>query len=124
MVVQGTPRAASEAKIVNIHEFTIGEMKKSSYPKMIIKFSSEQCPPCKRLQKWLQDEYKPVGVIPIYHVSVDNDQNEECKTLGTMYSVRSIPFLVFTDKTLTVLDSITGFDKSKIEELINKHFGK
>lgn len=114
-----------EPKLKHIYPKSVAEIRSTQYSKIILKFSMTTCGPCKVMDKWLDKECKPNVVVPVYHLISDGEDagnRDAAETLGSMYNVRMVPRVIFTDASLTCLDSITGWDKKKMEELIKKHF--
>lgn len=111
-----------KTEVLNFYPKSVQEIKSSKYPKFILKFTSESCPPCRKLQAWLETEYKPTALVPIFHIKGSDGQEDVMNTLCTMYNIRTVPQMIFTDSSLTPLDTVSGFREDKIVELIQKHF--
>lgn len=112
----------STPKIIEAYPTSLQQMKKSGYSKMVMKFSSERCPPCRQLQQWLST-YTPPASFPLFQFKSENeDQTDVMSTLCSMYDVSSIPRVVFVDSNLNVLDSIVGYRPDEFDKLVKKHF--
>lgn len=113
---------SKKPEIIDIHPTSINDIRKSSYPVFVIKFSSVRCAPCKDLELWLKQTYKPKTEIPIYHVNVDKNDGDMVNTLCTLYNVMSVPRIIITDGSLKSRDSFIGFDRGRVESLLDAHF--
>ena len=82
----------------------------------LIDFYAEWCGPCKMLAPVLEevsDEY--VGKVDIYKINVDEEEE-----LASLFSIRSIPTLIFIEKNGTMHRSQGAMGKSQLKEAIEK----
>ncbi len=115
--------------IVYLELNSLDDIKKSEYPKVVLKFSTSTCPPCRNLQRWLKEDFKPAGIIPMFEIVLDDKSNlpeksEAIDNLQILFNISSVPVLAVVDKSLDTSKSevIKGFNPEKISELLNKHF--
>lgn len=108
-------------KIIEFYPKSIEEIKKSGYSKMILKFSTERCPPCNRLAAWLE-QYAPQKDVPLFNLKSNNGQDEVMQFLCAMFNVQSVPRLIVVDASLNVLESMVGFNAEETDKLIKRHF--
>lgn len=128
MVKQKIPEE-SKPELIYLPFNSIDSIKSSKYQKMLLKFSTTRCPPCHNMKKWLETEFKPEGVVPIFNLVLDDqdlteDQEKALTTLQTIFNIVSVPTLVVVDRTLDAKnsDSVSGFSPEGTAKFINKHF--
>ena len=80
----------------------------------VIDFYAEWCGPCKMLAPVLEeisDEY--AGKVDIYKINVDEEEE-----LASLFSIRSIPTLIFIEKNGTMHRSQGAMGKPQLKEAI------
>ena len=80
----------------------------------LIDFYAEWCGPCKMLAPVLEevsDEY--AGKVDIYKINVDEEEE-----LASLFSIRSIPTLIFIEKNGTMHRSQGAMGKPQLKEAI------
>ena len=87
---------------------------------MIVDFSATWCPPCQKLKPIfaeLAEEFR--GRIDFLTIDVDNSPE-----IAHVYSVSSIPMLVFLDKEGQIQNTIIGFqNRDQLLAAINTYYG-
>ena len=81
---------------------------------VLIDFYAEWCGPCKMLAPILEEvsnEY--AGKVDIYKINVDEEED-----LASMFSIRSIPTLIFIEKNGTMHRSQGAMGKPQLKEAI------
>ena len=82
----------------------------------VIDFYAEWCGPCKMLAPVLEEvseEY--AGKVDIYKINVDEEEE-----LASLFSIRSIPTLIFIEKNGTMHRSQGAMGKPELKEAIEK----
>ena len=110
-------------QIIKIHPKKISEITEGKYDKFMIKFGASYCGPCKELSLFLDKSGLDLKAdVPVYIVQLDEDQNEIAESLSEFFEFNSIPYCVVSDKSLTILDEVLGFDKKTLTSFIERNF--
>lgn len=111
--------------IIDQHPESMKDLRESRHDRFVIKFYGNFCPPCKSLEAWLHNTYKPKAPVPVYHVNVERASGGNFEeTVTGKFSVMSLPTLVVTDKSLQQLDKLVGFNEEKVAALLDRHFSR
>lgn len=86
------------------------KLKGDSKLKKLVKFSRENCAPCKMVEGYLSDKD-----IQYQEVDVENDIETTVK-----YGVSGVPTLLLLGKNDEVLDRLVGFNPPKIDKLTSQ----
>jgi thiol-disulfide isomerase/thioredoxin len=85
----------------------------------ILKFSLEDCPPCRRLASALDQYVTPYSVNVI---EIQRTPDDGFDGMAEEYNVRSYPTLVIVDSSMRKLDGISGFSSKKtLDDFIEKN---
>lgn len=98
---------------------TKAELKQLSVSAVIIKVSSPTCPPCKQLQKFLEEYQidKEIVIVPL-DVSQPNDLLNE---IIKLYELRAVPLLAYITTDLVPLTEIKGFNTVETEKMLQQY---
>jgi len=90
--------------------------------KFMIKFSSDNCVPCQKLQKLLDD--CSVGNLKKMHVfQIKVGDARIYADLRRFFKFRTLPFCVVTNKSLDCIETMCGFtEATAFEEFVQRHF--
>lgn len=81
----------------------------------LMDFYAEWCGPCKMLSPILEElATKFAGRIDVYKINVDEEEE-----LASLFSIRSIPTLIFIEKDGTMHRSQGAMGKVQLEDAIN-----
>merc|ERR1712080_434395 len=79
------------------------KIKQLPYSTFLLKFSMENCPPCKLIEKNLQSLYKIRQNLKERVISLEYMNN---KQLFIDYKIKSVPALIFIDKEMKTLKDV------------------
>ncbi len=107
-----------------IKPLTLSEITESPYEKFIIKFGAEYCPPCKKLNSFLESKsFTPSKLVPIYMLQIeDESQKDFTETLAKHFNCRSIPYCIVSDTSLNDLAHLVGFERTKFIKFVENNF--
>ena len=92
------------------------------HKKVVLRFTAGYCNPCKSLKKWLDEEYKPKGLVRVVEIDIENRSNEGVLTLCSMFGVRSLPTVIIVKENMEVVDKVVGLNIPAIESSLDKNF--
>lgn len=121
VILKPSPKSA---KLIQVSPTALSEITGSEYSKFIIKFSSDACPPCRAFQDWLDSgEFKPEKDVVIYKIKLrDESQDEVAQDLRKRFTFRSIPYCVFTDRSLSTKKTLVGWNQQDFEQAVSEYF--
>lgn len=126
MVVYKSNSGQGSGKLIQISPTTLSEITGSKYNSFIIKFSKEYCPPCNVFKEWLDSgKFEPKKDVVIYKVNLDDEkQHEVGHDLRKVFPLRSVPYCVFTNKSLDAkkAKTLSGWNQQEFEQAVMNHF--
>jgi len=96
--------------------FTENEEKQSKSYTLLF-FTASWCGPCKRIYPFIQEIQSKIdnSILSVQKIDIDNDSS-----LIKTYNIRSVPSFILLCNG-SYVDGLTGADKNKLVELLNKN---
>lgn len=115
-------RNENDGAVVQIWPESLMEITEATPEKFMIKFSSDACVPCRKLQNLIDTEkLGNTGEMHLFQVKVGD--TEIYGDLRRFFKFRTLPFCVVTNKSLDCIETMSGFTEQPVfEAFVRRHF--